>query len=182
MTIVWIACAFNFYLTGILVKYFPGDFNMNNFVMFSFDIAANCLAGWLCSVWKPKTFFTLFFSIAIIAGMSTLLFIDNDNPGWGMPLLVGLCRFGVAGAFLGVWVNHAKMFPTLFVATSIGISNLFARVFVVASPMIAEVTYPIPVIIFTFFNVIAGTSTFFLIDIEGENNKKFAAAGLQDKK
>ena len=154
---------------------------MNNFVMFAFDIAASLLTGWLCQTWKPKVFFTLFFSIAIVAGMSTLLFIDNDSPGWGMPLLVGLCRFGIAGAFFGVWVNHTKMFPTLFVATSMGISNIITRVFVVASPMIAEVTYPIPVVIFTFFNICAGTSTLFLVDMESDNDKK-DAADLQEKK
>ena len=181
MTIAWVACAFNFYLTSILVKYFPGDFNMNNFVMFVSDIAGVLIGGWLCTKWAPKVFFSLYFGIQIAGGMSILLFIDHGNPGWMMPFLVGCCRFGVAGAFFGVWINHAKMFPTLFVATSMGISNIFARVFVVASPMIAEVTYPIPVVIFTTFNVLAAVSTLFLVDIEGENDKKDGAA-LQEKK
>ena len=176
MTMAWIACAFNFYLTGILVKYFPGDFNFNNFVMFASDISGVLLAGYLCQKWIPKVFFALFFGIQIFAGLSIVLFVDNGNPGWSMPFFVGCCRFGVAGAFVGVWINHAKMFPTLFVATSMGISNIFARVFVVASPMIAEVTYPIPVIIFTLLNILAAASTLFLIDIEDENDKKDAEA------
>ena len=48
MTVAWIACGFNYYLTGLLVKYFPGDFNMNNFVMFGSDIPGVLFAGWLC--------------------------------------------------------------------------------------------------------------------------------------
>ena len=106
-----------------------------------------------------------------------ILFIDHADPGWLMFVLVGCCRFGVAGAFVGVWVNHAKMFPTLFVATSMGISNIFARIVVIFAPMIAEVTYPIPVIIFTILNVCAVASSLFLVDIEQKDS-----AALQPKK
>ena len=181
MTIAWIACGFNYYLIGILVKYFPGDFNMNNFVMFGSDIPGVLSAGWLCQRWKPKFFFSIYFGIQIVAGLSILLFIDHENPSWLMFVLVGCCRFGVAGAFVGVWINHAKMFPTLFVATSMGISNFFARVTVISAPMVAEVTYPIPVVIFTIFVIVAGVSSLFLVDLEKENELKDAAAQQQKK-
>ena len=110
-----------------------------------------------------------------------LFFIDHEDPGIMMLVLVGCFRFGVAGSFVGIWVNHAKMFPTLFVATSLGISNFFARLSVISAPMVAEVTYPIPVIIFTVLNVLAGVSSLFLVDLEGENNKKDAADYQQKK-
>ena len=104
------------------------------------------------------------------AGLSILFFVDDKNPGLILPFFVGCCRFGVSGAFVGVWVNQAKMFPTLFVATSFGISNIFARFFVIASPMIAEVTYPIPILAFTGFAVLAGASTLFLVEIESDKD------------
>ena len=81
-----------------------------------------------------------------------------------MPFFIGCCRFGVVGAFNGLFVYHPKMFPTLFGATSLGISNLFARTIVISAPMIAEIDYPTPIIFFTMLNIIAMGSSLFLID------------------
>ena len=63
-----------------------------------------------------------------------------------------------------------------------GISNIFARVFVISAPMIAEVSYPTPVIIFTSLNVFAVASSLFLIDPEGDNNDSKDAVALENKK
>ena len=87
-----------------------------------------------------------------------------------MAFFVGCCRFGLAGVLISVWINHAKMFPTLFVATSMGISNIIARVIVIAAPIVAEVTFPIPVIVFTALNVLAGASSLFLVDHESSKS------------
>ena len=86
-----------------------------------------------------------------------------------MPFFIACCRFGVVGAFNGLYVYHPKMFPTLFGATSLGISSLFARTIVISAPMIAEVEYPTPIFFFTALNIIAMSSSLFLIDYTDDN-------------
>ena len=81
MTIIWIAEVFNYYMTNSLVKYFPGDFNKNNLVMFASDILGVLLAGWLCNKWTPKFLFSFFIGIQIVSGLNILLFTDHENPG-----------------------------------------------------------------------------------------------------
>ena len=87
-----------------------------------------------------------------------------------MAFFVGCCRFGISGVILGSWVNHAKMFPTLFVATSMGIAGIFSLIFVIAAPMVAELIFPIPVVIFTALSILAGVSSLFLVDLEDVTN------------
>ena len=66
-----------------------------------------------------------------------------------------------------MFVYHPKMFPTLFGATSLGISNLFARTIVISAPMIAEFDYPTPIVFFAALNIIAMSSSLFLKDYPG---------------
>ena len=48
------------------------------------------------------------------------------------------------------------MFPTLFNVTAIGISNIISAAIVMISPFVAQIAFPIPMIIFTILNAWAG--------------------------
>lgn len=93
-----------------------------------------------------------------------MFLVNPVNPGYFFPVLVALARVGVQGTFTSVWITHPKMFPTLFAVTSIGISNIFSRSVVILAPMVAEIGYPTPMVIFTVINLIAAVSSLFLID------------------
>ena len=99
-----------------------------------------------------------------MAGTIILLFISSSNPGWLFPALVACARVGVVGAFTAVWVLHPRMFPTLFAATSMGIANFASRGMVIIAPLVAEIAYPTPIIVFTTLTILAGCSSTFLID------------------
>ena len=76
ITIAWIVIAFNYYLVTFMVKHVPGDFNINSLAMFSTDIPATILSGWLSQRWTPRLTFALCFGLQVIAGMSILMFVD----------------------------------------------------------------------------------------------------------
>ena len=164
MTIAWIVVAFNFYLVTYMVKHIPGNFEINSLAMFSTDVPACLLVGWLALKLKPRITFAFCFGLQTLAGMSILLFVDQEDPGSILPFLIGCCRFGVVGAFVGLFIYHPKMFPTLFGATSLGISTIFARTIMISAPMVAEIDYPTPIIVFAALNIIAFSSSLFLID------------------
>jgi len=151
-------------MINLQVKYFPGDFATNMMVLTGSDIPATLLAGYLVNHYKPKTIFVMFFSLQSAAGMTILLFISSSNPGWMFPALVACARVGVVGAFTAVWVLHPRMFPTLFAATSMGIANFVSRGMVIMAPIVAEIAYPTPIVVFTIMTILAGFSSTFLLD------------------
>ena len=71
------------------------------------------------------------------------------------------------------------MFPTLFAVTSMGISNIFSRSLVILAPMVAEVKYPTPIILYTVLNIIACICSTFIIDASSKESP--ATKGRDDK-
>lgn len=45
-----------------------------------------------------------------------------------------------------------------------GISNIFSRSFVILAPIVAEVEYPTPIILYTVLNIIACICSIFIMD------------------
>ena len=52
--------------------------------------------------------------------------------------MLTVARIGSAGTLMSLWITHPRYFPTLFSATSIGISNIFARMATIFAPLIVE--------------------------------------------
>ena len=66
------------------------------------------------------------------------------------------------------------MFPTLFVVTSMGISNFVSRGFVILAPLVAEIAFPTPIIIFTALAILSGISAIFIIETDKNPNPSLA--------
>ena len=162
ITVIWVTVTFNYYMINFQVKYFPGSFDVNTVAMFASDIPFCLLAGFLIRQLETRTVFMLFHAIQIVASLTVLAFIDPENPGLDFPILIAFARGGVIAIFVTVWVAHPKMFPTLFAVTSMGISNIFSRSIVILAPMIAEVAFPTPIIIFAILNSISCTCSYFI--------------------
>ena len=173
ITVIWVSVTFNYYMINFQVKYFPGSFDVNTIAMFGSDIPFCLLAGFLISILQTRTVFMIFHTIQIFASLTVLAFIDPDNPGLAFPFLIALARGGVIATFVTVWVAHPKMFPTLFAVTSMGISNIFSRSIVILAPMIAEVAFPTPIIIFAVLNIISCISSWFIktADVQEEGSE-----------
>ena len=82
-------------MINLQVKYFPGNFETNNMVMFSSDILASLLTGYLVKIFRTKVVFAIFFGLQIFGGLSILFLIDPVNPGFLFPIIVAITRMGV---------------------------------------------------------------------------------------
>ena len=85
-----------------------------------------------------------------------------EEPGWTFIALIGLIRLTQHCGLVILCATHPTMFPTLFVATSEGLSNLFARIAVTMAPLLAEVDFPLPLLILSGFTGIAFIANFFI--------------------
>jgi len=77
-----------------------------------------------------------------------VLFVDVDNSGVEMPILTACAHVGVSCIGTTLYMTHPDYFPTLFAVTSMGIANFASRSSVIAAPLIAEIDYPSPMILF----------------------------------
>ena len=171
MSLIWTIVSFTYSLLTLHIKYIPGDFSLNQFAMSATDIPACLIAGQLVLVCKPRIIFMSFFLLATVASFCLVLFADAKNPGAMMSVCIILVRLGLTAAFCSVYMNHPKMFPTLFAATSIGITNLFARSIMIFAPFVAEISYPTPMIIFTILCLMAFVSSYFILDLNTDEQK-----------
>ena len=138
----------------------------------------------LLSMFRAKHIFMAYSVMSAFSSASMLFIVDHNNPGWAVPVLVGLGRFGVVAMFTMVYLVHPGFFPTLFAVTSMGISNLAARIFVILAPLIAEVSYPVPVIVVTVLQIFAFVAAMLLIEPTSMKNKdkKGSAANSSSEK
>lgn len=165
LTVVWIVSVFNYYMINLQVKYFPGNFTVNMIVMFGTDIPAAILAGYFIPRFQAKILFVVFFALQSFAGMAILLGMGaSTSQSWVFPALVAIGRFGNTACFTGIWIAHPKMFPTLFAVTSLGISNFAARTFVIIAPIVAEIPFPLPMIVYTILTLLGGIASLFIVE------------------
>lgn len=169
MTIVWVVVTFNYYMISLQVKYLPGNFESNMLAMVSSDIPAALCAGYVVRLGiQPKKLIMSFMLLSAFASLLMVAFVDIENTGAEMPILTALARIGQSATFVILYLTHPDMFPTLFAATSIGIANFVCRTCVIPAPLIAEIDYPRPMILFTVLCTIAALGAFFVIDDKDE--------------
>ena len=112
-----------------------------------------------------------FFVLATLSSLCLVTFADTENPGSEMTVYIVLIRLGLSAAFCAVYINHPKMFPTLFAGTSIGITNLIARSVMIFAPFVAEISFPTPMIIFAILSLIATISSYFILDLNTDEKE-----------
>jgi len=169
LTLIWTSATFNFYMVNLQVKHFPGHTTTNMMVLMGTDIPAAMLAGYLFPRYSAKLLFVIFYIMQSCAGLSILLFTGTGSVTWLFPVLVAIARFGDTSCYAGIWIAHPRMFPTLFAVTSMGIASFASRGIVILAPMVAEIPYPIPMIVFVCLTSTSGLTSLFLIENEKED-------------
>ena len=84
-------------------------------------------------------------------------------------------KFGVTIGFCIVYIAHTSLFPVMFAATSMGFCNVLARAVSIASPLVAQMEQPLPMICFSVSNIICGIlATFLVVDdpVKAEQTEK----------
>ena len=96
---------------------------------------------------------------------------DDDSyvPVMVFSMIQMLCLQSV---FVTVYQSHPPLFPTLFSARSMGISNIVARLVTILAPIVAEIDYPVPTIIILILSVVAGVCSSFIISASSFEKQK----------
>lgn len=132
MGYMWCCCWFLFFLIKFQLKYLPGSI-YNNFIADGVaQLMAICLAGVMYSKWGIRISFTFLLTESLFGGF-LILFLGHRCLEL-MPLFVALCKFGVSGTFVLLYVSTVDVFPTMFTATALGFMNFAARVFTMLDP------------------------------------------------
>ena len=63
------------------------------------------------------------------------------------PYLIFIVRFGIGMGWLATYMNIVLLFPTLLKTSAAGIASLFAKVFGILVPFIAELEAPFNILV-----------------------------------
>lgn len=164
MSFSWLASSFNYYMVAFLLKYFPGNVYINSAVSALSEVAAIMLSGLLYEKLGVKKSFILSYGIAVIGGIGIIVFEYSNHffqttttvvGGLLFPTLVLLAKFGISAAFTINYLCNLDLFPVLFASTAYGFCNFLARGFTILSPQVAEIQSLLPMLLFTFFSLVA---------------------------
>ena len=162
MAYMWSAVSFCYYMISFQLKYLPGDIYENSLASSGSELLAYLIGGLCYSFLKIRKSFAISFVIALVGGILILTLGVKDVSY--MPLFVTLAKFGISGGFVIVYVATVDLFPTLFVATAIGICNFFSRFLTILAPQVAELDPPIPMSIFIALSALGLILSFFIIE------------------
>ena len=101
--------------------------------------------------------------MSFCAGLFILFYGLQHQTEWTFLLQILVAKFGIASAFNIIYLAHGGLFPVMFAASSFGYCNFFARTFTIASPLLARIEQPLPMI---FFTAAAGTSSILALFIQ----------------
>ena len=101
----------------------------------------------------------------MVLGKENLLF--KESPAM-LPILICMSRIGTTMGFNIGYISVPRLFPTRFVATVYGITNLVAHSFACLAPMVAEIKDPFPFSIFLIGILISLCCTYHLIELDSK--------------
>ena len=143
---VWIASSFNFYLINFQLKSIKGNVFLNTFVSALSEIPAIAIGGILYAKIGIKLTLVGAFGIAII-GSTSLVILGNNNVDL-IPIFILLAKSGVSATFNICYLANSQIFPAIFAGTAFGICNIGAKLATMLAPLLAELSEPVPMIIF----------------------------------
>jgi hypothetical protein len=136
---IWIYAAFNYYLIGYYVKYFPGDIFTNFLMMTGAEIISPIVLYFF-----QRKFIVKYTSRYILIGCSIFSLAYMLNESYGevayVPFLILGIRIFVKGAYILAYYANGKLFPTLVKSSMFSLTNGVGRPFSALSTMVTEYT------------------------------------------
>ena len=167
----WTVSSFNYYLLTFELKYIPGNIYVNTSVSCLSEVLADIVSGYLMNIIGIRLSFLFAFITATLGGILMIFLYNVDSA---MAVFVLLSKFGVAFAFNTAYLSTPMVFPVILTSTAFGLCNLVARFATIASPIIAEVSNPVPMIAFSVASIIGALCAFFVTEPKkgGDKEKK----------
>ena len=173
-TNLWAACllyseaSFNFYMLTFYLKYFPGNIFQNSFCFAISDLCAFVLAGVALKTTTIQNGIRFAVCIAFSGGLLYLCLSEQPKI---VPVVICLARVGQTMIFNISVMAVSRLFPTQYVSTAYGCTNLVAHVFACLSALVAEIPNPLPFLIFECLLVVAALMTFKITEVNSIEHK-----------
>ena len=133
------------------------------------DIPATLFAYFMVRQgFKPRRLIASYTLFSALTALQMVLWVDTENSGFEMPLLTACAHFGAEATLKTLYLTHPDFFPTLFAVTSLGISNFVCRSLLTIAPIIGEIDYPSPMILFCSLQMVGFLGALWLNDDRSE--------------
>ena len=159
MVMSWSASSFCFYIIGFYLKYIPGDIFMNTMFVSVADSVSSMITGVIAQTIGAQRTMTLAFFIASIGGLC-LMVVGQDEVL--IMVFIFVAKGGINIAFTLCYIISAEYFPAVVCSRVFGICNIFSRISTILSPIIAEITPPVPMVIYVMVCVFTMVCSLFL--------------------
>ena len=160
MVICWSAASFSYYLITFNVKYMDGSIYIVYLIAYGSEVLGNFTGAIFIKIYKTWKVLCISFAFA---GIFALVFAIFSYVGdWVTYASVLIIKFGIGSAFNGLYIANYELFPNIFLATCFAICHFTSNFATVASPLIAELDNPIPMIALAVITLIASKSLLFL--------------------
>ena len=145
--VLWLACAFGYYLIGFEIKYMPGNLYVNVLMSTTAEIMAKGTAlSQSGRLGMKKSYYA-----GLLVAMVGCMLILMSNGRFESRFILGMClfvaKFGIAFTFMINYLSITQLFPTLFCGTAAGICNFAGRLATIFAPIVAEYEPPLPMLI-----------------------------------
>jgi hypothetical protein len=136
---LWIYSAFNYYLIGYYVKYFPGDVFVNFMTMTIAEVIAPICLRLVQGRWSIQLVYR---NLQYGCAISAIIYIINEHFGFVslVPPLILLIRVFVKSLYSLSYYANGKLFPTLVKTSIFSLTNGLARPFSALSTLVNEYT------------------------------------------
>ena len=161
------AVSFNFYFMNFYMKYIKGDIYLNSILSALSCVLAQVVTPIMTRKISFRVSFIIQYGLATVAALP-LLFVNasETSNAYLIPLSVFVSRFGIASAFASVFAAQSALFPSIFVTVAFGSSSGAAHLISILAPQIAELTDPVPMLVYLGLGTSACIAHFFQKDIK----------------
>ena len=154
MVSMWITANFNYGMISIFCKHLPGSVFLNYSISGLSEIAAHVIVGAFFQKLTPRWTFFIGYACSLVGSISLIFQNSFEDNTPLIAFFVLFCKFGISMSMCACYVSTPYVFPVMQAGLAFGICNIGGRLFSIASPYVAEIKIPTPMICFSIMSII----------------------------
>lgn len=151
--------SFCFFLINFSMKKIKGSLIKNTLTSQAAEFTADLTSGLVYFLIGPKKAFVIMYLLSMTGIVLLTIYYDDVDL---IPIFIIMGKYGISSTFNMVFIAYMQLIPTIFTSSVFGIGNFTARMLSAFSPLFAEMSYPVPLVLNIAACFIASVSSFFL--------------------
>jgi hypothetical protein len=168
MCYIWFSTSGIYYGLSIHLKNLPGDIYTNGIFIYTAELFAYMITGWLIN--KPRYgrrgSMILFEAVSFTSYLILILF-DFKTYEYGKTILSFVGRFAISGVYNIIYTYTTEVYPTVVRAKGFGFNSICARLGGIIFPLFLELMGEYVVNLFASVNLLALVLLFFIPETLG---------------